>query len=95
MKLTMLSLPRLPTLILLCAVLASRMGLFIHEIEHAIEGEQESCLICLMVDHQVPLTDTQESGQPSFLAVYVAHTHHTSIQNSTRVVYTARAPPAV
>jgi hypothetical protein len=95
MKLTMLSLPRLPTLILLCAVLVGRMGLFIHELEHAVEGEEESCLICLMVDHQVPLADTQEPILPSFLLVSVNHTHLTSIQSNTRVVYTARAPPAV
>jgi hypothetical protein len=95
MKLTMLSLPRLPTLILLCAVLAGRMGLFIHEMEHAIAGEEESCLICLMVDHQVPLANIQEPILPSFLAVFVIQTPLTSIQSHTRVVYTARAPPAV
>lgn len=87
------SLLRLPSMLLLLAVLLGQATLYAHELEHAIEGEQSDCIICLLGDHQSALTSPSIQSLPQIYATVEYATIGFTVSLQTRIGYSSRAPP--
>lgn len=89
------SLLKLPSMLLLLAVLLGQAALYAHELEHAVEGDQSNCIICLLGDHQSALTPPPIHTLPKTFAAVQYNTVILTVSLQTRIAYSSRAPPVV
>ncbi|MDH5183005.1 MAG: hypothetical protein OEX12_03860 [Gammaproteobacteria bacterium] len=87
------SLLKLPSMLLLLAVLLGQAALFAHELGHAVEGDQSDCIICLLGDHQSALTTPRPLTLPQTFATVQYDTVRSTVSLQTRIGYSSRAPP--
>jgi len=87
------SLLKLPSLLLLLAVLLGQAALYAHELEHAMEGEQDSCIVCLIGDHQSVLPGSDIQPIPRLSNARQCDTANAGIALQARICYSSRAPP--
>lgn len=87
------SLLKLPSILLLLAVLLGQAALYAHELEHAVEGEQSDCIICLLGDHQSALTTPPLQTLPQTFTALQYDTVKLTVSLQTRIGYSSRAPP--
>ena len=89
------SLLKLPSMLLLLAVLLGQAALYAHELEHALGGEQDGCIVCLIGDHQSALPGSDIQSLPRLSSVLQCDTANAGITLQTRIYYSSRAPPLV
>ena len=80
---------------LLLAMLLSQAYLLAHEIEHALAGDHDDCVMCQLADHQGHALGTPSLGlapatnaQPPLTPIYQLESRHTNY-------FASRAPPAL
>ena len=87
------SLLSLPSLLLLYVVVLAQLGLTVHELGHALEGEQAGCVSCLLSDHQSTLLINADGPVALAYQPIENPTLYTGSLQQPRVCYASRAPP--
>jgi hypothetical protein len=88
---------RTPQLLLLALLLLVQVGLFAHQFEHALGGDETHCALCVAADHlgHAPVSASVFAGL-ACIYLLLSVTHGTAVlPRRAHVLRGARAPPRI
>ena len=90
-----LSRRRLPQRLLLGLLLLVQLGLFTHQLQHALAGDETHCALCVAADHlgHAPVSATVFAGITSVFLLLSVIRGTTPVSRRVLLSRGARAPP--
>jgi hypothetical protein len=86
---------RIPQLLLLVLLLCVQVGLFAHQFEHVLGGNDTHCALCMAADHlgHAPVSASVFAGVVCIYLLLSVTRGTSLLPRRARVLYGARAPP--
>ena len=81
------------SVVLIALVLLAKTGLIVHEIEHAIAGDNEHCVSCLLAENQHSYVSDEITLTSAFFVDDIADSIPYLFLSPHFNHYTSRAPP--